>query len=357
MNRIFKSKSSTMAASLRVISLGVISTIAASTLYAAETIPNPVAPVIPAPKLAPKLLIISMFQPEAQPWQDHLKFTQKLKVAGLNPQYPTLNCTDEGICQVTTGMGYANVATTVTTLLQNPAFDWRKSYFMVAGIAGMNPHVASTGSVAWSDYVVDYGIAQEFDAREKPKSWPTGYVGIGAFDPLKKPVLEYQNEVFKLDEKLTKRLYELTKATPLVDDKVAQNYRAHYTQATAKKAPFVLTCTTMSGNTWWHGKLLGERATQWGKLLTDGKGEYCTTQQEDNATLTAISRAADAGLADLSRVAVLRSASNYDRPYPNQSAVQSLKANSGGFDISRENLYRVGNAWVTELTTHWQAWE
>ena len=35
------------------------------------------------------------------------------------------------------------------------------------------------------------------------------------------------------------------------------------------------------------------------RLLTDGKGIYCTTQQEDNATLNALTRAAQSGLVDL----------------------------------------------------------
>jgi len=306
--------------------------------------------------IAPKLLIISMFQPEAQPWQDHLKFTQQINIPGLNPLYPAVHCTRDDICQVTTGMGYANVATTLTTVLHSQALDLRKSYFLVAGIAGINPNVASTGSVAWSDYVVDFGLAQEFDAREKPADWPTGYVGIGTFDPAKKPALDYQNEVFALNPGLTQRLQQLTAATPLTDAPAAVAYRASYTQESARRAPFVLTCTTMSGNTWWHGDLLGARATAWGKLLTDGKGEYCTTQQEDNATLTAITRAAQAGLADVSRVAVLRAGSNFDRPHAGQSAEDSLRADSGAFDIARENLYRVGNAWVADLVTHWSAW-
>ena len=44
------------------------------------------------------------------------------------------------------------------------------------------------------------------------------------------------------------------------------------------------------------------------------------TQQEDNATYNALARAAAAGKVDLKRLAVLRTASNFDRPYPGQSA-------------------------------------
>ena len=52
---------------------------------------------------------------------------------------------------------------------------------------------------------------------------------------------------------------------------------------------------------------------------TDGKGTYCTTQQEDNATYEALRRGAAAGRLDLKRVAVLRTGANFDRPHPGQT--------------------------------------
>ena len=84
----------------------------------------------------------------------------------------------------------------------------------------------------------------------------------------------------------------------------------------ASLPPSVLLCDTVSADTWWSGTRLGERAEAWTRLLTDGKGRYCTTQQEDNATYEAFKRATAAGLADDSRVAVLRAGSDFDRPAP-----------------------------------------
>jgi hypothetical protein len=66
---------------------------------------------------------------------------------------------------------------------------------------------------------------------------------------------------------------------------------------------------------------MAERA----KLATDGAAE-----QEDNAALTALERAA-AALLDFARVAVPRTASNFDREAPGQSAAESLGARSGGY--------------------------
>ena len=68
-------------------------------------------------------------------------------------------------------------------------------------------------------------------------------------------------------------------------------------------------CDTLGGDTWWHGKQLGEHASAWMKLLTDGLGRYCTTQQEDNATHNALMLAAAADKVYLKRLAVLHTAS------------------------------------------------
>jgi purine nucleoside permease len=92
------------------------------------------------------------------------------------------------------------------------------------------------------------------------------------------------------------------------DNATAQAYRGHYAEAKAKAPPSVIQCDTMAGDTWFHGIKLGERATAWTALWTGGKGTYCTTQQEDNATYMALSRGAISGLVDLNRVAVLRRA-------------------------------------------------
>ena len=108
------------------------------------------------------------------------------------------------------------------------------------------------------------------------------------------------------------------------------------------------------------GDRLGEHARAWTKLLTDGKGVYCTTQQEDNATYNALERAAAAGKVDLKRLAVLRTGSNFDRPHTGQSAHASLLASttgaSGGFGPATQNLFKVGAVLVNDIVQHWAQW-
>jgi len=101
-------------------------------------------------------------------------------------------------------------------------------------------------------------------------------------------------------------------------------------------------------------------ARRWTGLLTDGKGVYCTTQQEDNATLNALTRGSRSGLIDLRRVAVLRTGSDFDRPYPHQGVLESMQAQramGSAVRISADNLVRAGMPLVEAIVRDWNLWQ
>ena len=75
---------------------------------------------------------------------------------------------------------------------------------------------------------------------------------------------------------------------------------------------------------YFSGTLLGEAFGNYLTLVTNGTGVYCTTAQEDNATLEALLRGALAKLLDFSRVIIMRTASDFDRPYAGESDLQNL---------------------------------
>jgi purine nucleoside permease len=308
-----------------------------------------------------KVVIISMFAPEAEPWIAPFQLKEEILVPGLSPDYPSIKCNIDDVCLMTAGMGHANVAASTMALTLDPRFDLRKTWFLVAGIAGIDPAQGTTGTAAWARYLVDVGIAHEIDAREMPKGWKTGYLGLMTRRPDVKPKFEYRTEVAQLDEALLQRALALSKDVTLEDNDKARAYRAKYKKAAAVKPPTVVQCDTLGGDTWWHGHKLGQHARDWTKLLTDGKGIYCTTQQEDNATYNALERAAKSGKVDLKRLAVLRTASNFDRPYPGQSAHASLVASttgaSGGFMPATRNLTIVGGALVRDIVKRWSEWQ
>jgi purine nucleoside permease len=303
-----------------------------------------------------KVLIIALFRDEAGAW-DPLNFTQNVTVPGLSQDHPTVRCNADDVCQLTTGMGHTNAAASTAAVALSSKFDLSKTYFLISGIAGIDPNKGTIGSAAWARYIVDYGIAHEIDAREMPKDWPYGYFGIHTNGPTELPELDYHNEVFQLNEALLQKALALSRNVSLVDSTQAANYRSLYPQAAAKAAPAVIQCDTAAGDTYWHGQLLGQRATDWTALLTNGKGVYCSTQQEENAIYEVLKRGAASKLLDLNRVADLRTAANFDRPHPGQTPLESLHAHSGGFAIAVKNIYIAGSPLVNAIVSNWNTWQ
>lgn len=315
----------------------------------------------PVPPRALKVVIISMFAPEAEPWIAPFQLKEEIAVPGLSPDHPAIKCNADEVCLMVAGMGHANVAASTMALALDPRFDLKKTYFLIAGIAGIDPARGTTGTATWARYLVDVGIAHEIDAREMPKNWKTGYLGLMTKAPGEKPKFEYRTELAQLDEALLQQALALSKNVTLEDNDKARAYRAKYKTEPASKPPQVTQCDTLGGDTWWHGHKLGQHARDWTKLLSDGKATYCTTQQEDNATYNALERASKAGKVDLKRLAVLRTASNFDRPHPGQSAHASLMASttgaSGGFMPATKNLAIVGGALVRDIVARWSEWQ
>lgn len=309
-----------------------------------------------------KAVIIAMFGPEAEPFIKPLALNQTMQVPGLaqgfnEPEFePRLLCNKDDVCLLQAGMGHANAAASVMALTLDPQFDLTRSYFLIAGVAGIDPAQGTIGTATWSRYLVDVGIAHEIDAREMPKGWKTGYFGIFTKGPGEKPKLDYRTEVAQLDEALLQKVLALTKNAKLEDSDKAAAYRKLYKEPAARAKPSVIQCDTLGGDTWWHGHHLGQHARDWTKLLSDGKATYCTTQQEDNATYNALQRAAKAGKVDLKRLAVLRTGINFDRPHPGQSAYDSLKSDGGGFLTSTHNLYHTGGLVIDDIVKHWDQW-
>jgi purine nucleoside permease len=310
--------------------------------------------------LAVKVLIVNMFGLEAGPWLDTLRPTQEFRVPGLSSEYPLVKCNSDAVCEMTTGMGHANAAASMMAVLYSGAFDLRETYFIVAGVAGIDPERGTIGSAAWARYAVDGGIAHEIDAREMPRGWQDGYFGVLTDGPGQVPKFDFHSEEFVLNEALLRQAMSLSKSAALEDSPDLREYRRHYLKAPANQPPSVIQCDTLSSDTWWSGNHLGEYARRWTRLLTDGKGVYCTSQEEDNATLNALTRGAQSGLVDFNRVAVLRSGSDFDRPYPHQGVLESLQAQRalpGAGRVSADNLVHAGMPLVEAIVRHWDVWQ
>lgn len=307
--------------------------------------------------IAPKVLVVTMFGGETKPWLEARKLDTRIKVPGLSKEYPEVACDAAGLCVMTTAMGYANAASSVSAVIYSGLFDLKQSYILIAGIAGVDPSDGTLGSAHWARFAVDAGLRHEIDPRQIPADWPDGVVGLGAQKPGEKPKWGSGTEVYKLNEKLAEKALALTSGVELADSDEAKAYRATYKAAPGNAAPSVSICDTLSTDTYWHGSKTAESMGKWVSLLTDGAGNYCTTQMEDNASLTALQRGADAGLLQFDRIALLRTASNFDREPEGKTAIESLNANSGGFGPATANAYRVGSKFADTVIGAWADWQ
>jgi len=307
---------------------------------------------------AVKVMIVNMSTFEGPPFRSALGLDESVPVTGLTRGDPNVHCNADDVCEVTTGMGYANAATSMTVLLSSPAFDLRHTYFIIAGIAGIDAAQGTLGTAAWARYAVDIGIASEIDAREMPAGWPYGYFGTGATAPQQAPTTTYGTEVFQLDESFLQAALALSKNAKLDDSSQAVATRAHYTSAPANQPPQVTQCDVASADTWIAGTALEQRARDWTKLMTKGAGTFCMSAQEDNATLEVLTRGAAAGAVDMHRVALLRSASDFAAPYPGQSDSACLlgSLNSGGLGISTSNLAHAAQPVIQVIVSRWSQW-
>lgn len=168
---------------------GSLTLLAALTTYTAATPLEVVEKrtTITGKPVSPKVFIISMFAPEASVWYHIPEFNllaQNISVPGLSPLFPEAHCTANGdVCQVVTGESEINAASTISALVLSSDFNLTKTYFMVAGIAGVNPQIATTASVTFAKYAVQVALQYEFDAREIPANLSTGYVPLGSYSP------------------------------------------------------------------------------------------------------------------------------------------------------------------------------
>ncbi|MCE0492731.1 purine-nucleoside phosphorylase [Vibrio salinus] len=316
------------------------------------------AEALPAKPITPKVLVVTMFGGEAKPWQSHLNFSHSYALPGLNADYPDLQCDDQGVCLITTAMGYANAASTMSILSFSPDVDLRKTYIIISGIGGVAPDRATLGSANWARYVIDGGLIHQIDPRQMPSTWKSGILALGASAPGQKGRWSAGTEVYHLNDKLVDKAYNLTKTEPLLDSDEARQYRKQYQAGTpGADKPQVSVCDTLSSDTYWHGSLIAQEMQDYASLITDGKARYCTTQMEDNASLTALKRAADADRLDFGRILVMRTGSNFDREAPDQTPAESLAAQSGGFVPAVTNAYRVSYRVTQNIVDNWPQWK
>ncbi len=322
--------------------------------------------------IRPKVVVVTMFEMgkdtgdvpgEYQYWVEREKLD---RVIPLPAAYHDVRANADGsVIAVVTGMGNSNAAASIMALGLDPRFDLTKSYWLVAGIAGLDPADASVGSAVWADYVVEGDLGHEIDAREIPADWKTGYVPIRKKKPYELPLMpaaERADNCYALNPALLHWAFALTQDTPLLETPDTIAFRNRYNDhPKALQSPAVYIGSNLASSTYWHGKLLDQWANDWVAYYTEGRGNYMTTAMEDTGTLRALTNLTKAGKADVQRALVLRTASNFDLQPPDLTAAESMAGEKIGhysaYIPSLEAAYRVGSKVVHELVRGWDRYE
>ena len=328
------------------------------TSHAAE-LPNPQS------QLPVKIVLVTMFEigddlgdapGEFQFWRERRNLYQKIDFP--HSHHDLFYNPNSQILGLVTGIGTAKAASATMALGLDDRFNLSKAYWLVAGIAGIDPEDASIGSVVWSSVLVDGDLGYEIDSREMPRDWSTGYFSFKTKEPFAQPRPELpMGEVFMTNTGLRDWAFELTKNLELMDSSEFQALREAYVDhPAALRPPFVLMGGHLAAMTYWHGALKNAWANELVRYWSDGEANFVTSAMEETGTFQSITYLDNAGLVDKTRFLVLRGGSNFTMQPPTLTAAQSLLRESDGYaglEASLENVYLAGSVVIDELLTGW----
>lgn len=247
------------------------------------------------------------------------------------------------------------------SLTLSPLFNWTRTYFLIAGIAGVNPERATIGSVTFARFAVQVALQYEIDPRELPANYSTGYIPQGSYLPGQFPGSIYGTEVFEVNEDLRDAVVSFAQEANLADSSAARAYRAKYATTNSPNKvgalpPSVVKCDVATSDVYYSGKILSSTFDNITSTWTNKTGQYCTSAQEDNATLQALLRSSFHNLTDFSRIIIMRTASDFDRPPEGEAAAYHLLyADQGGFQPAIDNIYLAGIKVIGGILQTWDS--
>lgn len=85
-------------------------------------------------------------------------------------------------------------------------FDLTKTYFLIAGIAGIAPGKGALGSVMFARFEVHVALQYEFVPRYIDNRFSNGYIPFGTKEPGSYPQAIYGTEVFEVNAALRSKV-------------------------------------------------------------------------------------------------------------------------------------------------------
>ena len=238
---------------------------------------------------------------------------------------------------IETGEGPTHMAASITALANNSRFDFSHAYWLLAGIAGIDPNVGPAGSVAWASYIVDADLAYEIDAREIPPGVEHGLCAAGPGRPVSAAAAKGQLAERRQSVQIEPWPCEL--GVPVAA--ASQSHTAGRCQPTAvartvyELPQHAVAAKDPAGRHARRRHLLDRGAAQtvrgrnWVKYWSNGKATFTMTSEEDAGYMLTLTFLAHNNQVDLQRVMDLRSASDFSVTHPGQTPAQLLAINSG----------------------------
>jgi purine nucleoside permease len=334
----------------------------ALSLFAALALPTLAQTEAPTP-IPIKVVIVTTFEPgedtgdtpgEFQYWVEREHLTEKLPFPG-GTRPLRLNATHD-VLGIVTGMTLANAGPSIMALGLDPRFDLTHAYWLVDGIAGVDPADGTIGTAAWASYVIN-DVSRQIDSSEKPAAWPYGLFVIGAKAPNQMPPHPMTSDLYTLNDSLAAWAYSITKDLKLPDNPAMAADRLRWTGfPNAMHPPTVIRGDSYASDTYWHGQVLTQFANDWTRLWTNGKGNFAMSNMEDSAIAEAMQRLDRMHRADYQRLLVLRVASNYTQQRPGQTAADSV--NSPYLkSTALDSAWLTGSTVLHELLKNWPTYQ
>jgi len=330
----------------------VIAALIALFFVAASAEVEPQPTLQPLPKPWPIRAVIVVASPgEFELWGAREHLTEALDVPGV-PQ-PVHTNAEHTVLGMVSGDTLINASASTMALGLDPRFDLTHAYFIVNGVAGVDPEDASIGSAAWANFVVG-DVMSEIDVREAPTGWPYGLFPVGSTQPNPTKVSPGFN-VFALNAKLAAWAFEQTRGLKLPDDSALATFRAAYAgYPNAQRPPFVLLGDDLASDHYWHGKILNQFANDFVRAYTGGKGNFVMSEMEDSGVMNSLSRLDGIHRVDINRVLVLRTASNYSMQAPGGTAFNSFASPyPGGGKLAYQSAWLCGSTVLHAILSHW----
>lgn len=261
-----------------------------------------------SPLISINAVIVTAIKGEVDTWVHKLPLGESLPFdwGAMGPHAELHVNRSLGVMALSTGQGPAKAATSIMALGFDPRLDLKDAYWIVAGIAGVDPAVGSMASVFVPRFLIDADAASvSLDSvGQVPKGRDT--VDYGPPWPSQSEAHKY---VLQVDAALVSWALHLDGSLP--DGACSSHARSKYTEPAARKAPQLLAGESTSGEVYWAGR----STTSWARNITTywsgGRGTFALTQMEDFAFATSLQALGRAHKVNATRLVVLRGASDY----------------------------------------------